>query len=72
MNELDLQNKYLINFLCEREDGLHYKEVKANTVSSQFFVVEDLKHFISETKLNKDNYRKLLRKFFIIINKKSF
>lgn len=63
MNELDLQDKYLINFLCERSDGLHYKEVKANTVSSQFFVVEDLKHFISETTLNKDNFRKLLRKF---------
>lgn len=63
MNELDLQDKYLIHFLCERADGLHYKEVKANTVSPQFFVVEDLTQFISETTLNKDNYRKLLRKF---------
>lgn len=63
MNELDLQDKYLINFLCERQDGLQYKEAKANTVSPQFFLVEDLKHFLSETTLNKDNYRKLLRKF---------
>lgn len=63
MNELDLQDKYLINFLCEREDGLHYNEAKANTVSSHFFIVEDLRNFISETTLNKDNYRKLLRKF---------
>ena len=63
MNELDLQDKYLINFFCERADGLQYKEVKANTVSRQFFIVEDLKHFLSETSLNKDNYRKLLRKF---------
>ncbi len=63
MKELDLQEKYLVNFLTERRDGLRYKEVKANTVSSQFFVVEDLKHFISSTTLNKDNYRKLLRKF---------
>ncbi len=63
MNELDLQDKYLINFLCEREDGLQYNEAKANTVSSHFFVVEDLKNFISETTLNKDNYKKLLRKF---------
>lgn len=63
MKELDLQDKYLVNFLTERPDGLRYKEVKANTVSSQFFVVEDLKHFISSTTLNKDNYRKLLRKF---------
>ena len=63
MNELDLQDKYLVNFLCERQDGLQYKEAKANTVSPQFFLVEDLKHFLSETTLNKDNYKKLLRKF---------
>ncbi|MDQ3191281.1 MAG: DEAD/DEAH box helicase family protein [Bacteroidota bacterium] len=63
MEELDLQDKYLINFLCERQDGLQYREAKANTVSPQFFLVEDLKHFLSETTLNKDNYKKLLRKF---------
>jgi type I restriction enzyme R subunit len=33
MNELDLQDKYLINFLCTQPDGLLYKEVKENTVS---------------------------------------
>ncbi len=63
MKELDLQGKYLVNFLCERPDGLHYREAKANTVSPQFFIIEDLKHFISETELNKGNYKKLLRKF---------
>ena len=63
MKELDLQDKYLINFLCERPDGLRYKEAKANTVSTQFFIVEDLKHFVSETELNKGNYKKLLKKF---------
>ncbi|WP_109831920.1 DEAD/DEAH box helicase family protein [Reichenbachiella versicolor] len=63
MNELDLQDKYLVNFLCERPDGLRYKEAKANTVSPLFFITEDLKHFISETDLNKSNYRKLLKKF---------
>ncbi|TRW21543.1 type I restriction endonuclease subunit R [Flavobacterium zepuense] len=63
MKELDLQDKYLINFLCERPDGLLYNEAKANTVSSNFFILEDLKHFISETELNKANYRKLLKKF---------
>ena len=63
MKELDLQDKYIINFLCERQDGLQYKEAKANTVSPQFFLVEDLKQFLSETTLNKDNYKKLLRKF---------
>ncbi len=63
MQEIDLQNKYLINFLCERPDGLKYREAKANTVSPHFFLTEDLRHFLSETTLNKDNYQKLLRKF---------
>lgn len=63
MQELDLQDKYLVHFFCERPDGLQYKEAKANTVSQKFFINEDLKQFISETSLNKDNYRKLLKKF---------
>ncbi|MET3022056.1 DEAD/DEAH box helicase family protein [Flavobacterium hydatis] len=63
MNELDLQDKYLVNFFCERPDGLQYKEAKANTVSSHFFINEDLKQFLSETSLNKDNYKKLSKKF---------
>ena len=63
MKELDLQDKYIIHFLCERPDGLQYKEAKANTVSSAFFINEDLKNFISETSLNKANYKKLLKKF---------
>ena len=63
MKELDLQDKYLINFLCERPDGLRHMEAKANTVSPQFFIVEDIKHFISETDLNKNNYKRLLKKF---------
>src|SRR5690606_39255893 len=63
MNESDLQDKYLINFLCKRADGLQYNEAKANTVSPNFFVIEDLKHFLAETELNKGNYKKLLRKF---------
>lgn len=63
MKELDLQDKYIVSFITEKPDGLKYKEVKANTVSSQFFIAEDLKHFVSETTLNKDNFRKLLRKF---------
>ena len=63
MDELVLQDKYLMNFFTNRSDGLQYKEVKANTVSKLHFVVEDLKYFISETTLNKTAYRKLLKKF---------
>lgn len=63
MKELDLQDKYIVNFLCKRADGLHYNEAKANTVSTNFFVLEDLKGFLSDTDLNRTNYKKLLRKF---------
>ncbi len=63
MDELVLQDKYLMNFFTNRADGLQYKEVKANTVSKLHFVVEDLKYFISETALNKTAYRKLLKKY---------
>ncbi|CAM1333371.1 DEAD/DEAH box helicase family protein [Tenacibaculum aestuariivivum] len=63
MDELILQDKYLMNFFTNRADGLQYKEIKANTVSKLHFVVEDLKYFISETTLNKTAYRKLLKKF---------
>ena len=63
MDELSLQDKYLMNFFTQRADGLQYKEVKANTVSKLHFIVEDLKYFISETSLNKANYRILLKKF---------
>ena len=27
MNELDLQDKYLVHFFCERPDGLQYKVI---------------------------------------------
>lgn len=64
MNELLLQDKYLINFLCERNDGLGYKEVKANTVSSdKLMIEEDLKSFIRDTDENRKAWRKLLPKF---------
>lgn len=63
MDELILQDKYLMNFFTNQAEGLGYTEVKANTVSKLHFVVEDLKYFISETTLNKTAYRKLLKKF---------
>lgn len=63
MDELILQDKYLMSFFTNRTNGLGYKEVKANTVSKLHFVYEDLKEFISETTLNKKAYRTLLKKF---------
>ena len=63
MKELQLQDKYLIHFFCERSEGLGYTEAPASTVSKDLFLENDLLSFLSDTTLNKDNYKKLLREF---------
>lgn len=60
MNELHLQDKFLIPFF---RDGLGYREVKANTITQALIVEEDLQAFISETELNKKPYEALLKKY---------
>lgn len=60
MNELHLQDKFLIPFF---RDGLGYKEVKANTVTQALIIEEDLQEFISEAALNKKPYEALLKKY---------
>lgn len=60
MNELHLQDKFLIPFF---RDSLGYNEVKANTVSNSLIIEEDLEAFISETELNKKPYEALLKKY---------
>lgn len=60
MNELHLQDKFLIPYFI---DGLGYKEVKANTVTSSLIIEEDLQAFISDTELNKKPYEQLLKKY---------
>lgn len=60
MNELHLQDKFLIPYFVE---GLGYKEVKANTITNELIVEEDLQAFISETELNKKPYEQLLKKY---------
>ena len=63
MKETDLQDKYVMTFLCEDPKGLRYKEVKANTVSPQFFIVEDLRRFLADTSLNQKSYKLLLARY---------
>ncbi len=46
MNELHLQDKFLIPFFRE---GLGCREVKANTVTNSLIIEEDLQEFISQT-----------------------
>ena len=60
MNELHLQDKFLIPFF---RDGLGYTEVKANTVTQSLIIEEDLQEFISDTVLNKKPYGTLLKKY---------
>jgi type I restriction enzyme R subunit len=60
MNELHLQDKFLIPFFRE---GLGYKEVKANTITNSLIIQEDLLSFISDTELNKKPYEALLKKY---------
>ena len=60
MNELHLQDKFLLPFL---RDSLGYREVKANTVTHSLIIEEDLEAFISETELNRKPYEALLKKY---------
>lgn len=60
MNELHLQDKFLIPFFC---NDLGYNEVKANTVTNSLIIEEDLEYFISGTELNKKAYEALLKKY---------
>ena len=60
MNELHLQDKFLVPFM---RDGLGYREVKANTVSNSLVIEEDLQEFISTSTLNKKPYGVLLKKY---------
>jgi len=63
MNELHLQDKFLIPFFTDNVNGLGYREVKANTIATNLIIEEDLKEFLSQTILNKSNYYKLLKKY---------
>jgi type I restriction enzyme R subunit len=61
MIETQLQDRYLIRFLCDKSHGLNYKEIKANIVSDNLFVKSDLQDFLRDTTLNAENYKKLVR-----------
>jgi len=64
MNELHLQDKFIIPFFTNRVDGLGYREVKANVIDKNSLIIEsDLCEFLSTSDINKSNYKKLLKKF---------
>lgn len=60
MNELHLQDKFLIPFFRE---GMGYKEVKANTITQALIIEEDLQAFIESSSLNQKPYETLLKKY---------
>lgn len=60
MNELNLQDRFLIPFIV---DELGYKEVKANTINNSLIIEEDLETFIRDSELNQKPYRTLLRTY---------
>ena len=62
MNELHIQNKFLIPFFKDNVNGLGYREVEANTITNNLIIEADLKEFLSDTELNEKNYQKLLKK----------
>ena len=63
MNELHLQNKFLIPFFTTNHGiDLGYKEVKPNTVTNSLIIESDLIEFLKTSEANKENFKKLLKK----------
>jgi len=63
MNELHLQDKFLIPFFTTNNGkGLGYKEVKPNTVTNSLIIESDLIEFLKTSEANKENFTKLLKK----------
>ena len=61
MIELDLQGDYVMDFLCRRHDGLHYREVKNTSVNNDLFIPSDLEEFISTN--SPHAWKRLLKKY---------
>lgn len=63
MNELHLQDKFLIPFFTNNSDGLGYREVQPNTVTSNLIIESDLIEFLKTSEVNNENFKKLEKKF---------
>ena len=61
MKELDLQGEYVMDFICRRDDGLRYREVKNTSVNNEMFIPSDLEEFISEN--SPQAWKRLVKKF---------
>ena len=63
MHETIIQDKYLLEFLTRDESGLQFREIKANTISADLVAVSDLLEFLSESELNQNGWKQLLKKY---------
>lgn len=64
MNEMHLQDKFLIPFFTKNHGvGLGYKEVQPNTIDSGLIIESDLVEFLKTSEVNKENFKKLEKKF---------
>lgn len=64
MNELHLQDKFLIPFFTTNHGvGLGYREVQPNTVTSNLIIESDLIEFLKTSEVNKENFKNLEKKF---------
>lgn len=61
MKELDLQGEYVMDFLCRRDDGLKYREVKNTSVNNDLFIPSDLEEFVSNN--SPQAWKRLQKKF---------
>lgn len=61
MKELDLQGDYVMNFICRREDGLQYREVKNTQVNKDLLIPSDLEEFVSSA--SPKEWKRLLKKY---------
>lgn len=60
MIETQLQHQFVMDFLCRKEDGLQYREVKNNLVNDELFIPSDLKEFVRLS--SPDGWRRLVQK----------
>lgn len=62
MVELQVQGTYVKDFFTQRTDGLQYNWVSASNVNPVYHMIpSDLKAYLSQSDLNKDNYARIVR-----------
>ena len=61
MLEKNLQTSYVMDFLCRRQDGLGYREVKCTTVNNDLFIPADLLEFVKTN--SPHSWKRIVKRF---------